>query len=80
MSRRVRRTVNDMDDLLPSELIETTSSSTTADLASIVSGLENQMDEIVDKYEKQIEELSNRLESIENDFKQVVEALKSGGA
>ncbi|OLS27392.1 MAG: hypothetical protein HeimC2_12320 [Candidatus Heimdallarchaeota archaeon LC_2] len=79
MSRRVRRTVNDMDDLLPSELIETTSSSTTADLASIVSGLENQMDEIVDKYEKQIEELSNRLESIENDFKQVVEALKSGG-
>ena len=80
MSRRVRRTVNDMDDLLPSELIETTSSSTTADLANIVTELEKQMDEIVDKYENQIQELSNRLESIENDFKQVVEALKSGGA
>ena len=80
MSRRVRRTVNDMDDLLPSELIETTSSSTTADLANIVTELEKQMDDIVDKYENQIQELSNRLESIENDFKQVVEALKSGGA
>ena len=80
MSRRLRRTVNDMDDLLPNELIETTSSSTTADLASIVTGLENQMDDIVEKYENQIQELSNRLESIENDFKQVVEALKSGGA
>ncbi|MHA2028059.1 MAG: hypothetical protein ACW99A_08855 [Candidatus Kariarchaeaceae archaeon] len=80
MSRRVRRTVNDMDDLLPSELIETTSASTTADLVSIVSELENQMDEMVEKYENQIKELSERLESIENDFKQVVEALKSGGA
>lgn len=80
MSRRVRRTVDDMDDLLPSELIETTTASTTADLVSIVAGLENQMEEMVDKYEKQIQELSERLESIENDFKQVVEALKSGGA
>ncbi|MCE7734570.1 MAG: hypothetical protein GPJ54_06820 [Candidatus Heimdallarchaeota archaeon] len=80
MSRRVRRTVNDMDDLLPNELIETTSASTTADLVTIVSELENQMEDMVDKYEKQINELSSRLESIENDFKQVVEALKSGGA
>ena len=77
MSRRVRRTVNDMDDLLPSELIETTSSSTTADLANIITGLEDQMEEMVKQYEKQIKELSDRLESIENDFKQVVEALKS---
>lgn len=80
MSRRVRRTVNDMDDLLPNELIETTSASTTADLVTIVSELENQMEDMVDKYEKQINALSSRLESIENDFKQVVEALKSGGA
>jgi archaellum component FlaC len=80
MSRRVRRTVNDMDDLLPNELIETTSASTTADLVTIVSELENQMEDMIDKYEKQINELSSRLESIENDFKQVVEALKSGGA
>ena len=69
-----------MDDLLPNELIETTSASTTADLVTIVSELENQMEDMVDKYEKQITELSSRLESIENDFKQVVEALKSGGA
>ena len=66
-----------MDDLLPSELIETTSSSTTADLANIITGLEDQMEEMVKQYEKQIKELSDRLESIENDFKQVVEALKS---
>lgn len=79
MSRRVRRTVNDMDDLLPSELIETTSSSTTADLGSIITGLESQMEEMVGKYEKEIKELSDRLESIENDFKQVVEALRSSG-
>lgn len=80
MSRRVRRTVNDMDDLLPNELIETTSASTTADLVTIVSELEDQMEDMIDKYEKQINELSSRLESIENDFKQVVEALKSSGA
>lgn len=79
MSRRQkRRTVDDLDDLLPSELIETSRGSTVNELSDIVSSLEKQMEEVVGKYEDRITDLNDRLESIEKDFKQVVEALKSG--
>jgi chaperonin cofactor prefoldin len=75
MSRRRHRSLDDLDDLLPNELIETTSGSTVVELKAIVDQLEEQMDEMIENYEKRIKDLSERLESIENDFKQVLEAL-----
>lgn len=79
MSRR-RRSLEDLDDLLPNELIETSSGSTVADLSSIVKELEAQMKNVIDQYESKIADLTDRLESIEKDFKQVVDALKSSGS
>ena len=79
MSRR-RRSLDDLDDLLPNELIETASGSTVAELSSIVKELETQMEDVIEQYESKITDLTDRLESIEKDFKQVIEALKSGGS
>ena len=82
MSRRRARSVDDMDDLLPDELIASSSGSTVKELKVIVDQLEEQLEEIVDKYEKKIQDLTSRLESIETDFIQVIEGLKNaqGGA
>ena len=78
MSRRgKRRTVDDMDDLLPEDLIAGTSGSTIAELNSIVESLEKQLADMTQKYERRIADLTNRLESIESDFKQVIETIKS---
>jgi len=79
MSRR-RKTVDDLDALLPSEMIESSGGgATVAELKSIVTQLESQMEEMIGKYEKKITDLNDRLESIETDFKQVVEALGGSG-
>ncbi|MCH8906924.1 MAG: hypothetical protein IH840_07525 [Candidatus Heimdallarchaeota archaeon] len=78
MSRR-RKTVDDLDALLPNELIETSAGSTVGELKTIVTQLESQMEEMIDKYENKIQQLTDRLESIETDFKQVVDALSGAG-
>ncbi len=80
MSRRRKRSLEELDDLLPNELIETTSGSTVIELKAIVSQLEKQVKEMIEKYEDQIDLLADRLESIESDFIQVVEALSPSGS
>ena len=75
MARRRNRSLNDLDDLLPNELIETTGGSTVIELKEIVDQLEGQMEEMIESYESRISDLSERLESIEEDFKQVLQAL-----
>ena len=79
MSRRRPRKLDDLDDLLPNELIESTGGSTVIELKEIVNQLEEQMEEMIGSYEKRIEDLTNRLESIEDDFKQVLNALDGSG-
>ena len=78
MSRRRHRSLEDLDDLLPSDMIEATGGSTVSELKTIVDQLEEQMGEMIESYETRIKDLTDRLQSIENDFKQVLEALDGG--
>ena len=77
-----RRRKVEFDELVPEEVIETTEHHTVSELMNILDELETQFKKTVEDYEKRIKDLTNRIEMLEEDFKEVVDAItkSKGGA
>ena len=75
MSRRRHRNIEDLDPLLPNDVLTSTSGTTVNELQNIVVDLQKELDDVVEKYEGRISDLTERLESIETDFKQIIQSL-----
>lgn len=75
MSRRRHRNIEDLDPLLPNDVLTSTSGTTVNELQKIVDDLQKELDDVVEKYEGRISDLTERLELIETDFKQIIQSL-----
>ncbi len=79
MSIRRRKTKIDMDDLLPEEVVESTDFTTTQELLNIVEDVKKQLTDAIGKFETLAKDLTERIELLESDFKQVARALQKAG-
>ncbi len=77
-----RRNKVDFDELVPEDVIKSTDHKTVGELNSIIQELEKQLETTVEDYEKRIEDLTNRIDLLEEDFKEVLNAIQKakGGA
>ncbi len=68
-----------MDDLLPEEVVESTDATTVDELSKIVNQIKQQLEDAVSKFETLSKDLTERIELLESDFKQVALALQKAG-
>ncbi len=75
MSFRKKKKKVDLDDLLPDEVVAGNSLKTSEDLARIVEDLTTQLEEANAKFSTMLNDLKERIDLLEDDFKTVVKAL-----
>ena len=78
MARRKERIK--LGDLVPEEVIESTSHSTISELSNAIVDLERQLQESSKKYERKIQEITKKLETQQADFKNVLDAIERAKA